>query len=129
MFHETFFLFNLWKSPNPHHHLKVMCIMFPRNGLNLYHFYFASLTLPPNPNGLPTLQIQPILQTPPPFIEPTHVHTFALFNEHIDHGLPKDPFDQVLTSIPSPRISSFPHYSTQTTKRKTTKLKKRLQTW
>jgi hypothetical protein len=112
MFDEIFFLFNLWKSPNPHHHLKVMHIMFPRNGLHLYHFSFASLALPPNPNGVPTLQIQPIPQTPPTFIEPICVHTFALANKHIDHDLLKDPFDQVFTSIPSPsRISSSPHYS------------------
>jgi hypothetical protein len=45
MFDETFFLFNLWKSPNLHHHLKVMCIMFPRDGLHLYHFYFATSLL------------------------------------------------------------------------------------
>lgn len=45
MFDETFFLFNLWKSPNPHHHLKVMRIMLPRNGLHLYHFFFATSLL------------------------------------------------------------------------------------
>jgi hypothetical protein len=45
MFDKTFFLFNLWKSPNPRHHLKVMHIMFPRNGLHLYHFYYLLLLL------------------------------------------------------------------------------------
>jgi hypothetical protein len=32
------FLFNLWKFLNPHHHLKIMCMMLPRNGFHLYHF-------------------------------------------------------------------------------------------
>jgi hypothetical protein len=43
-------------------------------------------------------------------------------NEHFD--LLDDPFDQIISSIPSPhRISSSPRCSTQTIKRKTTKYK------
>jgi hypothetical protein len=69
------------------------------------------LVLPPNPNVVHTLPIQLVLQTPPPFFEPTFIHTLSPSTEQIDHDLLEDPFDQNFTSIPRPsKISSNLHY-------------------
>ncbi len=90
-----------------------------------------TFALPPNPNVVPTLPIQPL------FSNTTSIHStysfsyyFALY-EHIDHELCEDPFVQILTFIPSMfRTSSSPCCYPWTTKGKTTKLIKiTLRTW
>jgi hypothetical protein len=56
------------------------------------------------------------LQPPP--------HKLSPFNEHIEHDFPDDPFDKLISSIPShSRIFSSPCHSTQIIKGKTTKYK------
>ncbi len=42
------------------------------------------LTLPPNPIVVPTLLVQSIPQTPPPFLEPLPPYTLSPFSEHIE---------------------------------------------
>jgi hypothetical protein len=91
---------------------------------SLIPLQLAPLALLPNLIVVPTLPIQFILQTPPPLLEPPPHNTLSPFNEHIESQLPNDPYDQIISSIPSPlRIFSSPHHSTQTTKNKSTKYK------
>jgi len=78
----------------------------------------------PNPIAVPTLPIQLIPQTPPPFLKPLPHNTLSPSSEHIESQLLNDPFDQIISSIPSPsKIISSPCHSTQTTKGKSTKYK------
>jgi hypothetical protein len=82
------------------------------------------LVLPPNPNVVHILPIQHVLQTSPPFFEPTFIHTLSPSIEQIDHDFLEEPFNQIFTSIARhSRISSFLHCSIRTTKGKTTKYK------
>jgi hypothetical protein len=82
------------------------------------------LVSPPNPNVVHILPIQPVLQTPPSFFEPTLIHTLSPSTEQIDQHLLEDPFDQIFTFIPRPsRISSSLHCSIRTTKGNTIKHK------
>jgi hypothetical protein len=96
----------------------------PWECLSLIPLQHVLLALPPTPIVVPTLSIQPIPQTPPPFLEPPPLHTLSPSSEHIEPELPNDPFDQIFFSIPSPlRISSSHSCSTWTIKGKTTKYK------
>jgi hypothetical protein len=61
----------------------------------------ALLALLPNPIVVPTLPTQLIPQTPPPFLEPLPHNTFSPSSEHIEFQLSNDPFDQIISSIPS----------------------------
>jgi hypothetical protein len=82
------------------------------------------LALPPNPIVVPTLLIQSIPQTTPPFLKPLPPHTFSPSSEHIELKLFNDPFDRIISSIPSPlKVSSSLCHSTWTTKGKTIKYK------
>ncbi len=84
-------------------------------------FQPAPLVLFPNSIVVPTVLIQHIPQTPPPFLKPPLPNILSSSSEHIEPKFPNDPFDQIISSIPSPfKISSSPCCSTRTTKKKST---------
>jgi hypothetical protein len=64
------FLLNLQKKFKPRHHHTFMCMMFPRNGLSLYHFNMLLLIYLQTLLFYPPCQYHPIPQTPSPFMEP-----------------------------------------------------------
>jgi hypothetical protein len=101
----------------------------PKEWLSLIPLYPAPLALLPNPIVVPTFPIQPIHQTPLPFLEPLP-HTLSPSSGHIEHDFLTDPFDQLISSIPShSKMSSSPCHFIHTVKRKPPSITITLQTW